>query len=78
MSVGSVRSVREGIFGFPLTNVIEPSSTWQRVDEGNKVREARDNVPKDKNLSFDDLVDILGHGFKVDDTAFARNSCGSR
>ncbi len=42
------------------------------------MREVGDNVPKDRNLSVDDFVDVLGHDFKVDDTAFARNSCGSR
>ena len=63
--------------GLLQSNVIEPACIWQRADEGNKVSEIGNDIPKDRDLSINDFVDIIGHDFKVDDTAFACSSSGS-
>ena len=58
-------------------DVLEPVGSRRVLDERNEMGEVLDHITENGDLSFDDLVHVLGLDLKVDDTTSALSCCGS-
>lgn len=76
---GLALHVGERIFLLPALDVFEPLLARRMLNQRNKCRKILDDISNDWNGGVDDLVDILGLNFEVDDATFPNLSsspCG--